>query len=338
VSSAQDNGAVVRRFLDEVFVRGDLAAIDDLVAEQVTNVTTREPCASLWRRIAAMWRTAYPDPSFTVEDEVVQGEKVVLRVTMGGTHLGELRHPSIRVVAPTGRHRPRPAPRPGDHRAASSATGDVGSATRAPAASYRRIARGCWAGQPAAASRGYGSTEPGHRRARVERRSRHGGARDGPTYPERTEGTRMRDLFHRFAHATSLATGSAWAFILAAAVIVVWAATGPLFGFSDTWQLVINTSTTIVTFLMVFLIQNTQNRDARAIHLKLDELLRGVEGARTGMVDLEDCTDEELARYQEEFARIRDLRKRTPELAQRDADKLVEPEPGPGRGDRPPVR
>jgi low affinity Fe/Cu permease len=80
--------------------------------------------------------------------------------------------------------------------------------------------------------------------------------------------------------------------------------TGPLFGYSDTWQLVVNTATTIVTFLMVFLIQNTQNRDTRALHLKLDELIRGVQGARTAMVALENSTDEELADLPEEFERL----------------------------------
>ena len=99
--------------------------------------------------------------------------------------------------------------------------------------------------------------------------------------------------------------GSPWAFVLAMGVIMTWALTGPMFGFSDTWQLVINTSTTIVTFLMVFLIQNTQNRDAKALHLKLDELLRAELGARTSLVDLEDCTDEELEELQREFQAIR---------------------------------
>ena len=126
-----------------------------------------------------------------------------------------------------------------------------------------------------------------------------------------------RSPFARFARWTAHATGHPRAFAVAALTIAVWLVTGPVFGFSDTWQLVINTSTTIVTFLMVFLIQNTQNRDAKAIHLKLDELLRGVEGARTDMVDLEDCTDEELARYEAEFRRIRDLRRTSPELAGR---------------------
>jgi low affinity Fe/Cu permease len=116
----------------------------------------------------------------------------------------------------------------------------------------------------------------------------------------------MNELFRRFAHRTSEAMGSSWAFILAVLTVVAWALTGPLFRFSETWQLVINTGTTIVTFLMIFLVQNTQNRDAKAIHLKLDELLRGVEGARTGLVDLESCTDEELNRLDEAFKRLRE--------------------------------
>jgi low affinity Fe/Cu permease len=115
----------------------------------------------------------------------------------------------------------------------------------------------------------------------------------------------MKELFRKFAHTTSQAVGSSWAFILAGLIIVVWAGTGPLFHYSDTWQLVINTGTTIITFLMVFLIQNTQNRDAKAIHLKLDELIRGVEGARTHLVDLETLSDEELDRLQQQFKRIR---------------------------------
>jgi len=116
----------------------------------------------------------------------------------------------------------------------------------------------------------------------------------------------MNEFFRKFAHKTSEIVGSPWAFIGAVVIIVAWAVTGPIFGFSDTWQLVINTGTTIITFLMVFLIQNTQNRDAKAIHLKLDELLRGVKGARTGLVDLEDLTDEELKQLQNEFQRLRE--------------------------------
>src|SRR5882672_8943595 len=114
----------------------------------------------------------------------------------------------------------------------------------------------------------------------------------------------MRELFRKFAQTTSQAVGSSWAFILSFLIIVVWAITGPMFHFSDTWQLVINTGTTIVTFLMVFLIQNTQNRDAKAIHLKLDELLKGVKGARTKLVDLEDLSDDELEALHQEFKKL----------------------------------
>jgi low affinity Fe/Cu permease len=116
----------------------------------------------------------------------------------------------------------------------------------------------------------------------------------------------MNDVFRKFANKTSEIVGSPWSFISAFAIIIIWATSGPFFGFSDTWQLVINTGTTIITFLMVFLIQNTQNRDAKAIHLKLDELLRAVTDARTGMVDLEDMTDEELKQLQEEFKQMRE--------------------------------
>ena len=114
----------------------------------------------------------------------------------------------------------------------------------------------------------------------------------------------MRETFRAFAARVSDLVGSPGAFILGLALIIVWALTGPVFGYSDTWQLVVNTATTIVTFLMVFLIQATQNRDARATHLKLDELLRAVKGARTAMVALETSTDEELAELQEEFERL----------------------------------
>ncbi len=114
----------------------------------------------------------------------------------------------------------------------------------------------------------------------------------------------MKKLFHKFAAVIATSAGSPWAFLLAVLVIVVWAITGPIFNFSDTWQLVINTGTTIVTFLMVFLIQNTQNRDGVAIQLKLDELIRAVEGARTSLVDLEDLSDEEILRLKKEFERL----------------------------------
>jgi low affinity Fe/Cu permease len=114
----------------------------------------------------------------------------------------------------------------------------------------------------------------------------------------------MRELFRKFAQITSQAVGSSWAFILAVLIILVWAVTGPMFHYSDTWQLVINTGTTIITFLMVFMIQNTQNRDAKAIHLKLDELIKGVKGARTSMVTLEQLSDKDLQRLQKEFERL----------------------------------
>ena len=115
--------------------------------------------------------------------------------------------------------------------------------------------------------------------------------------------------FTRFAKWTARMTGRPATFVVAVAVILGWALTGPVFGYSDTWQLIINTGTTIVTFLMVFLIQNTQNRDARAVHLKLDELIRGTKGPRDLLVDLEDCSDEELEEFEEEFRRFRAERK-----------------------------
>ena len=127
----------------------------------------------------------------------------------------------------------------------------------------------------------------------------------------------MQELFRKFSNASAQVVGSSWAFLAAAFVVLVWAAIGPLAGFSSTWQLIINTGTTIVTFLMVFLIQNTQNRDSKAIHLKLDELLRGVQGARTSMVDLEDLPDDELKRLQGEFAQMHQQTQET--LAERNS-------------------
>lgn len=114
----------------------------------------------------------------------------------------------------------------------------------------------------------------------------------------------MNEAFRKLAQAMARAMGNAWAFVLAITLIVAWALTGPLFGYSDTWQLIINTSTTIVTFMMVFLIQNTQNRDAKAIHLKLDELIKAVGGARTRLVDLENLSDEELEKLEAEFKKL----------------------------------
>jgi low affinity Fe/Cu permease len=114
----------------------------------------------------------------------------------------------------------------------------------------------------------------------------------------------MNDLFNRFARWSADLTGSAWAFLLSFVAVVVWAALGPAFGFSDTWQLVINTATTVLTFLIVFLIQNTQNRDSRAMHLKIDELIRTNSKARNTMIDLEKLTDDQLARLQKEFDKL----------------------------------
>jgi low affinity Fe/Cu permease len=115
----------------------------------------------------------------------------------------------------------------------------------------------------------------------------------------------VSDAFRVFARRSSMALGSAWAFAGAVLAIFVWVVSGPMFHFSDTWQLVINTATTIVTFLMVFLIQNTQNRDAKAAHLKLDELIRALKDARNELVDLEDLSDEELKKLQKQFKSMR---------------------------------
>jgi low affinity Fe/Cu permease len=116
----------------------------------------------------------------------------------------------------------------------------------------------------------------------------------------------MDDWFRRFSHRTAEIVGHSSAFILAVAVISLWAISGPLFHFSDTWQLVINTGTTIVTFLMVFLIQNTQNRDGHAIHLKLDELIRANAHARNALLGLESLGDADLKKLQDEFEALRD--------------------------------
>ena len=115
----------------------------------------------------------------------------------------------------------------------------------------------------------------------------------------------VSDAFRIFARHSAVMLGSAWAFGGAVFVILVWILTGPTFHFSDTWQLIINTATTVITFLMVFLIQNTQNRDAKAVHLKLDEMIRALKGARNKLVDLEDLSDEELKKLEEQFQRLR---------------------------------
>ena len=116
----------------------------------------------------------------------------------------------------------------------------------------------------------------------------------------------MQKMFRAVAEQAAHAVGTYWAFLAALATVVVWGITGPYFGYSDTWQLFINTGTTIITFLMVFLIQNAQNRESRVVTLKLDELIRAVEGARTGFVDLDHMSDEELENVQKEFARLRE--------------------------------
>ena len=110
--------------------------------------------------------------------------------------------------------------------------------------------------------------------------------------------------FSRFANWIARASGHPTAFVLAAAVIAAWLASGPLFGFSDTWQLVINTGTTIVTFLMVFLIQNTQNRDGAALQLKLDELIRATQGAHNALLDLEELSERDLEKFRRRYLEL----------------------------------
>jgi len=135
---------------------------------------------------------------------------------------------------------------------------------------------------------------------------RKNGKNGGTNSPaERDLFCKIRDAFGVFARKTSNILGSAWAFVIALLIIVVWAVTGPTFHYSDTWQLIINTGTTIVTFLMVFLIQNTQNRDAKAVHLKLDELIRALGPARNKLVDLEKLSDDELKTLETEFEKLR---------------------------------
>ena len=117
----------------------------------------------------------------------------------------------------------------------------------------------------------------------------------------------VRDVFRIFARKSSMVLGSAWVFAVAIAIILVWGLTGPAFHYSDTWQLIINTGTTIVTFLMVFLIQNTQNRDSKAMQLKLDEIIRALKNARNELVDLEKLSDEDLEKLEKQFERLRQI-------------------------------
>lgn len=115
---------------------------------------------------------------------------------------------------------------------------------------------------------------------------------------------KLQEHFRLFAHRAAITAGSPWAFATGAGLVVLWAATGHLFGYSEEWQLVVNTGTTIITFLMVFIIQNTQTRDSRELHVKLDELLRAVDDARTGVIRSDDLTDEELEQL---HAELRDV-------------------------------
>jgi low affinity Fe/Cu permease len=135
--------------------------------------------------------------------------------------------------------------------------------------------------------------------------------------------TKARSLFTRFAKATSRWTGRPIAFLMAVAVVLVWLALGPVFRYSDSWQLVINTGTTIITFLMVFLIQNTQFRDSEAMQVKLDELLRSTRGAHNALLDLEELEDHELDRMHKVYRRLaEDARER---LRRGEADTNVPP-------------
>src|SRR4029078_609045 len=115
----------------------------------------------------------------------------------------------------------------------------------------------------------------------------------------------MHDAFRKFSVAAAAALGSPWLFVINVVLIGIWLISGPFFHYSDTWQLLVNTATTVFTYLAVFLIQNTQNRDAKAMHLKLDELISSVAGARNRLVDLEDLSDEELADLQDQFRKLR---------------------------------
>ncbi|MES2905446.1 MAG: low affinity iron permease family protein [Pseudomonadota bacterium] len=129
------------------------------------------------------------------------------------------------------------------------------------------------------------------------------------------------DFFENFARITSDLTGSAWAFLVALGVIIIWGVSGPLFGYSDTWQLVINTGTTIITFLMVFIIQHTQNKDTRALQLKLDELIRTTEGAHNAFLDLEGLSDVELCKIQERYRELAEQSRKDLRAGKKDTHK-----------------
>lgn len=125
---------------------------------------------------------------------------------------------------------------------------------------------------------------------------------------------KKKNFFERFSNAATSATGSSAAFFTAISVILIWAVTGPIFGYSDTWQLIINTGTTIITFLMVFLIQKSQNKDSKAIHLKLNELLASHQGASNRMVDIEDLTEEELDHLHRFYVALSDMAEKEDDL------------------------
>jgi low affinity Fe/Cu permease len=132
----------------------------------------------------------------------------------------------------------------------------------------------------------------------------------------RNKRNKLGMILEKFSLKATQATGTSTAFVLALLVILVWGITGPIFGFSDTWQLVINTGTTIVTFLMVFLIQRTQNKDALAIHLKLNEMVAALEGASNRLIDVEDLTEEEIKTLHEYFKRLASMAKKDDDITQ----------------------
>ena len=143
----------------------------------------------------------------------------------------------------------------------------------------------------------------------------------------------MKELFRKLSHWCAQAVGSPAAFITAIVVTLVWAASGRYFHYSDTWQLVINTGTSVATFMIVFLIQNTQNRDARVMQMKLDELIRAVQSARTRLVQMEDLTDDELEALQKEFQSVRDTA--SSKLSQIEHSKKKRAQPSKAEGDHP---
>lgn len=140
----------------------------------------------------------------------------------------------------------------------------------------------------------------------------------------------MQDSFRKFAQNAARVAGSPVAFCAAVTLVLIWCVSGPFFQFSDTWQLVVNTGTTIVTFMMVFVIQNAQNRDAIALQLKLDELLCAMEGARLGMMDLDQLSEEELTNLRCQFEELARAKADSTEQTQGPMDAAAVPSPGPG--------